>query len=1003
MAEPLRNLDEDQPEDQLASARDRADQAWGMSEPEASVTQSEEAEPRPALARANESWGMASAIQGGANDGDDRERLKKGETSGGNVGPSNADERSQVSSASGVDVNSMNYSGSDGSGGQGGQEGTIAKKSRGTRLLNFLTKRSSVAGIFGGGAVGVLLIAGFTAAQPFQIVHFSQLLQQFHFLGGDESDTGRVSKLINYARTIDSPERRNLGWAGNKIADRYEGKLKAAGFEPNFKTTNGGNSRYMTGYSVDPDTPAGKSALDKLQAKGVDIDSLEREGKMIKINLEGRGGSTEGRRAIKASVDAIGENRISSALSKRLLIKRAGVGFHPLKNLKRKVGISVTDYTASVREKIKERRANGSAPNVEKLTADGETDADGNKVEPTSDGTVAATEGNAATEIAQSAEPKPTKLSGVQEKLGKGAAVIGVMCAVKAIGDQVDEAKYVKTVIPLMRVGVDIVSTGSQVMYSFSQDNSDVNLDELGVVTKDLYDVSKKMGWSSARSIQAELGQPQTGPDTPATAVPGKIGEKNIVFEAIDKVFSSSFGAAGAVCSKLGQTLMGAITPIQTLFTEGGLALSRAAFGTDPVQALAGWAVDLLSGDNVDVSAKGPDLGSIANLGTLYAANDIEIAKGGGEMQPKQAMELRRDRNADAVAQVRAKSLFARLFDLKEPRSVASVAFLQSGNLSSPQSFVASLTTTPLSIFTGSAQNIARIATPRVFAQESSEPYDYGIPEFGFTKEELNDPRFEDPYANAAIVEPQLGALNDKYGGCFSMKVNTETGALETSELAKYEGIVDNKSCSDGTEALLRYRFYIKDTVNKKALLCRSGIDEDSCEELGFNSGGEDSTPTPGTLPSGTAQELAKRIVESGKVTGDSRYMQQIQAVADGNGDCHVNPTILGLIASLSSKFEIYITSLNRRCTGVLTASGEASYHYADGGGHAVDIGIVDGVKSTGATPKDLALINEALGVLPSGSGIGQSECRSTPLTLPEGITQFKDDCNHIHIQVPKQ
>ena len=158
---------------------------------------------------------------------------------------------------------------------------------------------------------------------------------------------------------------------------------------------------------------------------------------------------------------------------------------------------------------------------------------------------------------------------------------------------------------------------------------------------------------------------------------------------------------------------------------------------------------------------------------------------------------------------------------------------------------------------------------------------------------------------------------------------------------------------------------------------------------------------TQGSLPSGTAQELAKQILASGKVDGDSRYMAQIRGIADGTGTCHVNPTILAMILSLSEQFELNISSLNRRCTGVLTASGTGSFHYKEQGGHAVDFNFVNGVHSTGGTEHDLALIRAAAAVIPKGSGFGQVNCREN-IDL-SGMRQFNDTCNHVHIEVPVQ
>jgi hypothetical protein len=165
-----------------------------------------------------------------------------------------------------------------------------------------------------------------------------------------------------------------------------------------------------------------------------------------------------------------------------------------------------------------------------------------------------------------------------------------------------------------------------------------------------------------------------------------------------------------------------------------------------------------------------------------------------------------------------------------------------------------------------------------------------------------------------------------------------------------------------------------------------------------------------GGLIGGTDRDLAQRIMSSGKVTGDSRYVGQIQAYANGNYSCHINPTILSVIYTTVApasagglNHSVYISSLNRYCTGVLTDSGTSSYHYRNSGGHAVDFAKVDGISSTGTTPTDLAYLRQILPRLPSGSGIGQSNCRSenNTLAMPAGITQFSDACNHNHIQTP--
>lgn len=160
-----------------------------------------------------------------------------------------------------------------------------------------------------------------------------------------------------------------------------------------------------------------------------------------------------------------------------------------------------------------------------------------------------------------------------------------------------------------------------------------------------------------------------------------------------------------------------------------------------------------------------------------------------------------------------------------------------------------------------------------------------------------------------------------------------------------------------------------------------------------------------GELPSGEAKELAQQIIDSGKVSGDDRYMSQIRNIANGDNSCPVSENILGLILGLSKKYKLHISSLNRKCTGVLTASGEGSLHYGDGGGRAVDISIVDDVSMTysgSALDKARDVFNDAAQILPKNAELGQINSCNVSGVDTNGITDIVgDECTHIHIGIP--
>lgn len=164
------------------------------------------------------------------------------------------------------------------------------------------------------------------------------------------------------------------------------------------------------------------------------------------------------------------------------------------------------------------------------------------------------------------------------------------------------------------------------------------------------------------------------------------------------------------------------------------------------------------------------------------------------------------------------------------------------------------------------------------------------------------------------------------------------------------------------------------------------------------------------TAPPTTSQTLAQQIVNSGMLSGNPEPMAQIRGYANGAllshviggqvRDCLIDQEILQALKTtvVDRKFTLYVASLNRFCTGELSAVGTSSYHWRSGGGHAVDISRVNGVASTGGTPQDLALINSMFTALPAPAGLGQYQCRGG-LAVPAQWTQFDDSCDHNHFE----
>ncbi len=402
----------------------------------------------------------------------------------------------------------------------------------------------------------------------------------------------------------------------------------------------------------------------------------------------------------------------------------------------------------------------------------------------------------------------------------------------------------------------------------------------------------------------------------------------------------------------------------------------------------------------------GAELVSKQFEGITAFGNEMSRKMGGRPMTMSEQIAFKKTKADRDYALRQEQPITQRLFSLENQYSPVSLLAARSpksfgGTTRRVQTQLASVFS-PVNAYGSSLNTTVAAAVGNkgvAYAQSTNDKYDKTVM-FGYSDLELKKMN-EDisfwPKQNRDIVEADLRSYEDEFGKCYSEPMSKLVSDDELNMFKPEGKCTAEKLAGNDTNNWrpLRYRLLLGDNFQEESLKDAEVVTQNT-----------QSSPTPGPtgqLPTGEASNLAQQILDSGRVTGDARYMSQIQGIADGSGECPVNPTILSLILELSKSFTLNISSLNRRCTGVLTESGESSYHYREGGGHAVDFNYVNGVHSTGATSEDIKLLNVAIGLLPSGSGIGQSNCRSTPLQLPSGIREFSDSCNHIHIQVPVQ
>lgn len=363
----------------------------------------------------------------------------------------------------------------------------------------------------------------------------------------------------------------------------------------------------------------------------------------------------------------------------------------------------------------------------------------------------------------------------------------------------------------------------------------------------------------------------------------------------------------------------------------------------------------------------------MAGGANVFYNSACHLVLGCAKISDKHVSEIRNKQIAQQEAEFNSQPLFARLFSTKTPYSLVSrLAMNMPTNIQSvATSGLNSLFSDPIARYSSLLASV--FSSNRAFAAASPQSDPFGVVQYGYTKDQI--PQDPEAYWNAHCQGDYTTSwLN-------SQKQDQNTGeAVATTP----------NPCM----------------LIKAAAGSVGGIFDPSLlppDSLNGDSGSSGSTG--GTIPSGSAQELAKEIVDSGKVTGDSRYMSQIQNVANGDFSCNVNPSILKMLVGIvRDGHSLYVSSLNRMCTGVLTRSGAASYHYRDGGGHAIDVTSFDGHDVNGKhEASTLGYLNEAAKYLPSGAGFGQVLSCNSGFKIPSGGYAVPDSCDHQHIQVPVQ
>lgn len=688
--------------------------------------------------------------------------------------------------------------------------------------------------LVGGGATG-MLIAMFLGVQPFQIIHVMKSLQGMHLSRNERTQDTSIRRLRNIASN--QREENRLSALGAAVATKQRTRLEAQGFSFEYKQDGQRFRRSILQSITVPDTPEGKRLLEIAERNNMTIDGL-------KIDTRGTQSIPGLREMSRVLVEIDGKTGLSGRISYRRQIKLVGANFRPMNIAKRKLE-DMTDYkNRRADTKAEEHKSNRQ---TKALGTGKSTDPETGAEVDTGKGEAASTS-NTVDEIKdeKSASKRKVKIKAFKVA-GGAAAVAGILCAAKDVGDNITDYKVMNNVIPLVNMTWDIIATGSQVMAG-----ENVTADEVAAVMDSLYDPETKSAWNAAAPfVQANGGEGGVAidPSTKTQIDSSLNGDKPAFFDILDNI-----PGIGTVCKASNWFDNVPVLREINQFTGNMMNTVASTLTGKSIDDYMQDLVGVLAGDTIDTLARGASFGNLISYGGRLIGNIGSIAIGGSVLTSAQAREWRDYERELKIAERKEKSIWSRYFDIRDTDSISSVALFRSPALVNTQSLVDSFKNIP-SFALSSGKTFASSTLRTTNAQSvDANNYDYGdgLPEYGIPLSVLNSDRYVDIYENIDRFENNNYALlkqaNSQWGHCFGNPID-DNGVITDKPLSEntdvYKKISDDSAtCSQSSQEFRDYQIYINDNVAIKSMACYEGVDGSACAEIGFENSSNNSSPS---------------------------------------------------------------------------------------------------------------------------------------------------------------
>ncbi|HEX5456197.1 MAG TPA: M15 family metallopeptidase [Candidatus Saccharimonadales bacterium] len=765
-----------------------------------------------------------------------------------------AEGRGGVGSRGGVDSAEAGATDQLGKGFTGGAAIAGGQLGRAMALLA-RNKRKTAGGALGGFIIASLLLLFMTAQGPLELVHLGEILQK-NFRGQQSASSSRFNKLFRngvyrFAKTGEVGETRVGRW-GSKYVHQALDELKGQGIEFKERTALG-RFKAIEIDTANPDSPYSGMSDGEIRADLNLPDNpelLQREGSKVIVNVEPTSVKNLKlqRMLSKTLFRSLEKGTITTAMLVRWFGKFFGIPdmFHPIH---RKAVASL--------EKLIQKFGN----------EEGSVQAEEERSQPR--------EGFIKNKFGSAQDSLRDKLGGKEDLLSKGLIATGVMCLVRGTADEV--VKVNEGVVTASELNaVDKIAVGSQVEYG-----QDISLEQAGAIKNSFKDKKGHTIWEGkALDATAHDGK-GTGKDIPSgysQAFSPATTVKNIKDAISLKVHTpaGNIDFGGLACSTPGliaQAVFNLALLVAAAPTDGAtLAVYTGEQGLS-AGAYAGAAyflqkvfVKLLASDAVvPAVSRGPLGGNILAYGARAAANMSARARGGVELAGSFATVMDKDLEQQDQAEFQSKSLFARMFDVNDYRSLASVSI--DGMSGSPAQEISSIASS-LTNFGGMFSKLFSSLIPQAHAAQPD--YKWAFPRYGIPNSILNDPAFQDPYDNADKVAKILDK-NDDYidraERCFGVDIAKDSGVWDVKITDKdvnpnSDEYIDSNCDHTGDKNWRRVILFVFDTRLTDAVACYEG-DDDACDRQAINPG--ESTGSGSSTTSETAGETfdSSKLYES--------------------------------------------------------------------------------------------------------------------------------------------